>query len=331
MGYQSIKNLYRPEISREILLLDEVYIMEKIHGTSAHIAYHNEAGFSMFSGGIKPESFEIMIAKRFGLTKLQDAMKFELAADRTEVIFYGEAYGGNCQKMSSVYGPLNFIVFEVKLDGEWLEVPLASLWADIVGLPFVWYTKCEPHIEILNAMRDAPSMQASRNDMGKHIGEGIVIRPTNEDIKDRFGNRIVAKHKTEKFCETKRVRQVDPLRAEKLKAAQAIAEEWVTMQRLTHVVDHLRAAGCEPEIQATENVIGEMLKDVRIEAGVGGEHPEIEWNRDVQKAISCLTSGLFHKWLGNQIGDAKWNVLRGKKFYLMDQRFLKRRLLYVQR
>ncbi len=38
MSYLHIDNLYR---SQDILLFRECYALEKIHGTSAHVAYHN--------------------------------------------------------------------------------------------------------------------------------------------------------------------------------------------------------------------------------------------------------------------------------------------------
>ena len=71
MGYQKIINLHRPEASSSIMGRKEVYALEKIHGTSAHIAYHRENGIKFFSGGIKPhEKFLSMLDERFGIDKI---------------------------------------------------------------------------------------------------------------------------------------------------------------------------------------------------------------------------------------------------------------------
>ena len=43
MGYLHIENLYRP-IAQSILLFREVYALEKIHGTSAHVGWHSTDG-----------------------------------------------------------------------------------------------------------------------------------------------------------------------------------------------------------------------------------------------------------------------------------------------
>ena len=37
-AYLSIENLYRPK-AQEILLFKELYALEKVHGTSAHVAW----------------------------------------------------------------------------------------------------------------------------------------------------------------------------------------------------------------------------------------------------------------------------------------------------
>ena len=43
MGYRHIENLYRPR-AQTILLFRECYALEKIHGTSAHVAWRDGRG-----------------------------------------------------------------------------------------------------------------------------------------------------------------------------------------------------------------------------------------------------------------------------------------------
>ena len=55
MAYLHIPNLYQ---DRDVLLFKECYAMEKIHGTSAHIAYKSiDNTIKFFSGGEKHSKF----------------------------------------------------------------------------------------------------------------------------------------------------------------------------------------------------------------------------------------------------------------------------------
>lgn len=53
MGYMKIPNLYRPE-AQAVLAFREVYALEKVHGTSAHLTWDGEK-LTVFPGGEKLE------------------------------------------------------------------------------------------------------------------------------------------------------------------------------------------------------------------------------------------------------------------------------------
>ncbi len=301
MGYRKIANLYRPEASKELLGRKEVYALEKIHGTSAHIKYHRENGISFFSGGIKHVSFLQMLDERFNLETIKhnfhEAFKTNPSIG-TELTVFGEAYGGKCQRMTNIYGPLNFIAFEVKIDDKWLSVPNARMWSEFLGFEFVHYTKGPATVAWLDAQRDKFSEQAKRNGMGDDKrGEGIVVRPINEET-DYRGNRILAKHKREVFGETRTKRELDPNKQKVWREARATAEEWCIMERLRHIIDALKAKGCEDfTMTETGAVIRAMIEDVRVESGVGGENPEIEWTPAISKAIGAECARIYKKYL----------------------------------
>ena len=84
MGYMHIDNLYK---NQNILMFKECYALEKIHGTSAHVAW-SEGRLRFFSGGEKHDNF----VNLFDIEVLTKTCT-ERFGDRT-VIFYGEAYGG---------------------------------------------------------------------------------------------------------------------------------------------------------------------------------------------------------------------------------------------
>lgn len=302
MGYRRIPNLYKKQTAETILGLDEVYALEKLHGTSAHIGIV-DGELKIFSGGVNHVNFVELLESKFGsLDELKNLIAkgmddFPQALD--SLIVYGEAYGGKCQKMADIYGPLNFCAFEVKVfptgaEPYWLDVPSAELMAVNCGFDFVHYERGPAKLAWLDAQRDKPSVQAVRNGMGEgKYGEGIVIRALSESIRDKWGDRILAKHKSEKYKETRTPRKVDPEKTRLWTEARKVAEEFIVAERLRHVIDALIASGREViDMTATGDVIRAMIQDVKVEEG-----DEIEWTKEVEKSIGSLTVKLFKKHL----------------------------------
>jgi hypothetical protein len=274
MGYLNIDNLYKYP---DILLFREVYALEKIHGTSAHVSWKSGA-LSFFSGGEKHETFVALFDAALGA-------RFA-ALTHPEVTVFGEAYGGKCQGMSDTYGKsLKFIVFDVKVGDCWLSVPNAEDVAKHLGLEFVHYVKCSTDIGDLNRERDAPSVQSKRNGIeGDKLREGVVLRPLIE-LTTNNGGRIICKHKRDEFRETATLREVDPEKLKIITEANAIADEWVTPMRLTHVLDKMPVA---TGIEHTGGVIRAMIEDVKREAA-----GEIVWSKDAERAIGSATARLY--------------------------------------
>jgi len=285
MGYLHINNLYR---SQDILLFKEAYALEKIDGTSTHIQWKVESGIRFFSGGESHDKFVAL----FDQDSLSEKME-ALGSDKVTV--YGEGYGGRQQGMSYLYGKeLKFIVFDVNIGGCWLAVPQAEEVAKALGLEFVAYEKIPTTLEAIDSERDKDSVQAVRNgvkpeDMpdGKTmLREGVVLRPLIELTKNN-GERIISKHKSEKFDGERKTRQkvVDPDKLQVLEEANSIADEWCTEMRLSHVLDKLpQGLGME----GIPQVIKAMVEDVTREAA-----GEIVDSKDARKAIGRKAAELF--------------------------------------
>lgn len=301
MGYLHIENLYR---NLGILNFKRCYALEKVHGTSAHISFkrkpcaecvmesHPEVeahGVELifFSGGEKHERFVALFD--------QDALKAAFAGISTginEMIVYGEAYGGKMQGMAHTYGPdLRFIAFDVQVGETWVSVPNMANIATKLGLEVVPWEETSTELDALNALRDRPSEVAMRRGCGADKQrEGIVLRPLDE-LTDNRGNRIIAKHKIDKFGERKsqpKVHNVDQHKLDVLTQAREIAEEWVVDERLSHVIAHLTVDGVEPGIESTGKVIAAMIEDVYREAA-----GEIVESKEAKQAISKATAALF--------------------------------------
>jgi hypothetical protein len=279
MSYLHIENLYK---TQEILLFKECYAMEKIHGTSAHISY-KDGKLSFFSGGAKYESF-VALFNQEDLNK-----NFIEKAMGLPVTIYGEAYGGKEQGMGATYGKdLKFIVFEVKIGDCWLNVLKAHNFADSMGLEFVHYQQITTDLASIDKEMLADSVQAIRNGMGSHRREGIVLRPIEEFTMNN-GSRVIVKHKRDEFKETSTPRKIDGEKLKVITEAREIATEWVTNERLNHV---LTGNNIEMDITNTGKVIALMIEDIEREA-----KGEITPSSESKKAISKETALLFKRKL----------------------------------
>lgn len=285
MSYMDIENLYK---AQEVLQFKQVWTTEKIHGTSANITYNpNESKLIFFSGGAPYDSF----VEQF--KDIQDDIykKLQESFGSKKVIIYGEHYGGKIMKMSDTYGKQQrFVVFEIKVDDCWLSFDKVQMVAARLGLDIVPCRIIECSIENLDAERDRPSEQAVKNGIIEpKMREGIVIRPLIECALNN-GNRIIAKHKSDKFKETATPREVVSTERQKvLTDADNIAFEWVTEMRLTHVLDKL---GNPNDIKDTGKVIKAMNEDV-IKESKG----EIVMSLEASKAIGRRTAELYQNRL----------------------------------
>ena len=291
MGYLDIDNLYK---AQDILMFKECYAMEKIHGTSAHIRFDpnsNGGQVSFFSGGCSHEEF----IKLFDKPKLETLFRDKGLSAVTFI--YGEAYGGKLQGMRKTYGAnLKFVTFEVKIGDSWLNLIKAQMFIESLGLEFVYYKQIPTTLEAIDKERDADSVQAVRNGMGEgHPREGIVLRPLDEFTKNN-GERVISKHKRDEFMETATPRKIlDPTALKVLSDAKAIATEWVTGERLNHI---LTKGTVETKIENTGKVISLMVDDIVREA-----KGEIVDSSEVRKEIAKATAVLFKDLLKNKLNE----------------------------
>jgi len=271
--------------------------MEKVHGTSCHIRWDGKK-MHLFSGGAAGESF----AKCFDIPSLT-AKLLEVFGDKPACV-YGEGYGGKEQGMRDTYGAtLCFIVFDVQVGEYWLDLPGAVDVATKLGLEFVPYERIPATVEAMNAARDKPSEVAVRRGCGGNtdkygfcppISEGVVLRPIYR-IYGENGERICCKHKRDEFKERGNVPQLtdDPEQLAVLTEAQAIAEEWVTPQRLGHILDKL---GNTREMKDIPKIIAAMQEDVLREA-----KGEIVEGKTTLKAIGTKAVSLFKDLLQEEL------------------------------
>lgn len=276
-----INNLYRDQ---RILLFRECFALEKVHGTSAHVSW-KDGEVQLFSGGEPMLKF----AKLFDKEELK--VKFLKVVGDMPCTVFGEAYGGSQQGMRHTYGDqLRFIVFDVKMgEHTWLAVPDMDQVARDLGFEVVPWEKVSTDVAVLDAIRDRPSEVAQRRGCGADKPrEGVVLRPPVE-VRLNNGERVIAKHKGAAFEERARPPKVDdPSKLQVLTEANAIAAEWVTEMRLTHVLDKLLASGEQLDIRDTPKVISAMVEDVEREAA-----DEIVASKEARAAVGRRAAQLF--------------------------------------
>jgi hypothetical protein len=298
--------------NRAILQFKEVWAMEKVDGTSANISMKRverevgtlkvlDADIRFFSGGAKHDQFVALFDQ-------DDLTGRFLKTGFNEMTVYGEAYGGKIQGMSATYGPhLKFVAFDVKHKradtDRWLDVPTAEGVVKALGLEFVAYERTSSDLAALDAQRDLPSRQAKRNGiLEDKIAEGVILRPIHEFLMPD-GSRVIAKHKRAEFSERKSKADAssDPVKLAVLDAADKVAEEFVTLMRLNHVLESIRrlfVGGPDGDffsVEDTKEVIAEMIADIRRE-GAG----EFEYTKNVEKAIGRKTAAMYKEWLEEQ-------------------------------
>ena len=285
MGYLHIDNLYK---NQTILLFKEVYAMEKIHGTSAHVGWKSEQKRIHFFTGENHPLFVSLFDEQFLIKK------FEEIFPNQDVVIFGEHYAGKCQGMSNTYGKESkFIGFDVKVGDVWLNVPNAEDVCKQFNIEFVDYVKVSTELDVLNAERDKPSVQAVRNGITEpKKREGVVLRPLVE-MRINNGERVICKYKPDEEMETKTKREVTPEQLKILSDAKEISEEWVTNLRLEHVLQKFPA---DVNMEAMGDIIKAMIEDVYREG-----RDEIVESKEVGKAIGGMTVKLFKQKLQSKL------------------------------
>lgn len=290
MGYMKIPNLYK---DKTLLLFKQVYALEKIHGTSAHVSFtKTETGVDIkfFPGGGELESFK----KLFDLQRLAWVW-LENYSEKNSVIIYGELFGGKLQAMSHIYGKaLQFFSFDVEIGGSFVDVPNMSKISTHFGIRHVPWKLIDATIENIEAAKLEPSEVAKMLNVGlDKEREGVVLRPLIEMHTNSF--RVIAKHRILEFQERK---SGEPkLDAEKLQVmteAKAIAEEWVVPMRLTHILDKLQFT--EHSFKNIPLVGQAIVNDVQLEA-----KDEVVWSPAVERAIRSKAIELYKQKIGLKV------------------------------
>ena len=164
---------------------------EKVDGTNIRVVL---SGDSVSFGG-RTDNAQIP-AKLFArLQELFPADKVRGAFDPSvNAVLYGEGYGASIQKGGGNYGPIDFVLFDVRVGPQW--------WlhrSDVDDIAMKLGLRSVPVIGE-GTLLDAVAMAKAgiKSTWGDFQAEGIVARPKAE-LLTRSGHRIVAKIKCRDF------------------------------------------------------------------------------------------------------------------------------------
>ena len=118
---------------------------------------------------------------------------FEQTFGKKHVILFGEGYGEKIQKGGELYGPVDFIMFDVWVDGVWLKRDSMLKIAEKFGVksvPVVGRGTLDKAVDFV-ASQPISSLKAD-------VMEGVVGRPAT-GVLDRIGERIIVKIKCRDF------------------------------------------------------------------------------------------------------------------------------------
>jgi Rnl2 family RNA ligase len=214
-------------------------------------------------------------------------------------VFYGEFHGQGIQKGVKYCDGRDLRVFDVKHPhGHFSDWETVERICEIVGfrtVPVVF--KGSITIEQLNEFVDVSSEVAKFNNVEvdcENIAEGVVIKPL-EEKRDRRGNRIIAKLKSNKWAELARApktKRPDSNRAAIQAAAREFAEAVVTEGRVATIVDHItRDGNVELNIRRTGDFLRAFIHDVM------DEFPEVysALDRKEQNVYNKIVNGYASK------------------------------------
>ena len=166
---------------------------EKVDGTNIRVMWD---GHSVTFGGRTdkaqiPAHLVNRLNELFGGTDKEEI--FEQHFGNTPVILFGEGFGEKIQKGGGLYGPVDFILFDVFIGGMWLKREDVESIASVFGIKVVPIIGIGPLPLAVDTIRRHPISRLRDAEL-----EGIVCRPAFE-LQDRRGNRIIVKIKCRDF------------------------------------------------------------------------------------------------------------------------------------
>lgn len=207
MEYTKIPNIFKREEFGKYRLIEGEYATaeleylanipwvwtEKVDGINIRIIWDGHAvSFGGRTDKVQiPKNLMNRLNELFGGTNKEEI--FEQNFGETPIILFGEGFGEKIQKGGGLYGPVDFILFDVFCDGMYLKRESIEDIANVFNIKTVPIVNVGTLPEAVEFIRQHPQSNLRNAEM-----EGVVCRPIYE-LSDRTGKRLIVKIKCRDF------------------------------------------------------------------------------------------------------------------------------------
>lgn len=169
------------------------WVSEKLDGTNTRIIWD---GYKVDVKG-RTSSSQLQGYQNELLRELiqNDNYKFDETFGTKEVTIYGEAFGGKIQKNPHGVEP-QFMVFDINIDGVWLQYPDVSKIAESLGLRYNNHVLIMGWDTVMDAFKETVKQRLDEDE----YFEGLVAVPGHMPL-TRLGERVMTKIKVADFEE----------------------------------------------------------------------------------------------------------------------------------
>ena len=320
--YDSIENTYRTpfvdQVQHYLLPEEPFYVQEKIHGANFSIWWTKDGIIKCGSRNKFLEEVSNFYNWEHVLEKyrpniqnvLQEIEKERGGTTPTEVIFYGELYGGSyphdkvkpvdqAQQVQSkvYYCPHNeFHGFDIKVDGSYLPVDEVNSLYEMGGIPYahtLWEGTLDTCLKYLNEFITTLPHMHNCPPIKENICEGVIIKP-KRTIYLPNGLRVIFKNKNKRFVERTHTKhhKLDRKNMENNEIPNKVYEsiiEYVTENRLRNILSKIG--------EITHRDFGQILRDMKQDVQEDFDKDHIsEW-----EPLNKSDTKYVHKRLNNYI------------------------------
>lgn len=191
----------------EVQMIDTYFFTEKIDGTNCQLDLFRDSvkwGGRTSNAQFTPQMTAFLDSYEFTADGIREALEWE--KDKPErMTIYGELYGGKIQKGGNYRGSdphnYNFRVFDIFIDGVWLEWNNVAAICSKLNLETAYPLGAGTLEQIVKYVASKPPSIVAQLEGGnpEYVMEGVVTRPYPYEICTRLGKRIRFKLKTKDF------------------------------------------------------------------------------------------------------------------------------------
>ena len=205
--YPKMQSLWKRDIDNDGVIVEGSYskdefrniaywrVTEKIDGMNIRIIYNAENKSLEFRGrtdkAILPVELLDYLKTHFTLSKFQKVFE----GNHTQVILFGEGYGGKIQHGGNYRKDVSFILFDVWISGWWLKPVDVEKIAIQLGIDYIPILGIYTIAEIINMVKLNLSSDLAIKDI---VMEGVVAR-SFPLVLFRKGNPVMFKLKVKDY------------------------------------------------------------------------------------------------------------------------------------